>query len=399
MDNNTNNVDKVYDNLMNTIDEMDKKYAELKPGEQLSDKDFKKVSNALKEANKLVESSDDDINNVQIPENIPEDREPHVANLRHDNSTGISVVTEDRPSKFTGDLDTEYNISNDDIINMLNDHFGEMEDLKVISELIKRKANGEQFNVYKELPSSFKLIVDSEAVKYPDPKQVRNMISEMMLNELAEEVKKNAGMDIDDLLLDIRKDLEKYADGLSTETAKFSLDMNKENLETLEEAIKKATEDNDQEKLDRFISIKKAIEDSNNLNDFKEYCKKVKIKKFDIEKPSRWFQDLLRKYENHKYNIYNISDCDKVLDRHFNNDDNYHIRNIALLITFCKYTMNYNPDNIYEHTFMYYFIKNIITLDRLKPRGVFVDIEGAIETYNSIYKNIEECLEYIRLPK
>ena len=61
--------------------------------------------------------------------------------------------------------------------------------------------------------------------------------------------------------------------------------------------------------------------------------------------------------------------------------------------------MNYNPDNIYEHTFMYYFIKNIITLDRLKPRGVFVDIEGAIETYNSIYNNIEECLEYIRLPK
>ena len=28
-----------------------------------------------------------------------------------------------------------------------------------------------------------------------------------------------------------------------------------------------------------------------------------------------------------------------------------------------------NPDNINEHTFMYYFIRNIITIDRLNPKG------------------------------
>ena len=396
MKSNGERIDDAYNKLTDAISDMDKKYSQLKPGEVISDKDFKNLSDILKEVREVSEDKDIQKEYLSdIDKGVPADAEPHVVNERRDNKTGLFAVTEDSPSTFKGDLDTSYNISNDTILDILNEHFGEIEDLDKVSEIITRRANGEVFDIYKELPQSMKNIVDAEAVKYPDYRTVRKMIADMLVNQLADEVKKNAGMDMDDFMRDIKKDIMSFSDELSRDTAKLSIDMMADNLESVNLAITKATEENDQEKLKRFTDIKQGMLDADNLEKFKEFCKRVKIKKFDIEKPSKWYRDFLRKYENHKYNIYDISDCESILSRHF---DDYSRRNIALLIAFCKYCMNFSPDNIYEHTFMYYFIKNIVILDRLKPRGMFLDIDNDKEIYYHIYDNIKECMNLIKLP-
>lgn len=396
MKSNGERIDDAYNKLTNAISDMDKKYSQLKPGEVISDKDFKNLSDILKEVRDVSEDKDIQKEYLSdINKDVPADAEPHVVNERRDNKTGLFAVTEDSPSTFKGDLDTSYNISNDTILDILNEHFGEIEDLDKVSEIITRRANGEIFDIYKELPQSMKNIVDAEAVKYPDYRTVRKMIADMLVNELADEVKKNAGMDMDDFMRDIKKDIMSFSDELSRDTAKLSIDMMADNLESVNLAISKATEENDQEKLKRFTDIKQGMLDADNLEKFKEFCKRVKIKKFDIEKPSKWYRNFLMKYENHKYNIYDISDCEGILSRHFDDDSR---RNIALLIAFCKYCMNFSPDNIYEHTFMYYFIKNIVILDRLKPRGMFLDIDNDKEIYYHIYDNIKECMNLIKLP-
>lgn len=396
MKSNGERIDDAYNKLTNAISDMDKKYNQLKPGEVISDKDFKNLSDILKEVREV--SEDKDIQKeylADIDKDVPAYTEPHVVNERRDNKTGLFAVTEDSPSTFKGNLDTSYNISNDTILDILNEHFGEIEDLDKVSEIITRRANGEVFDIYKELPQSMKNIVDAEAVKYPDYRTVRKMIADMLINELADEVKKNAGMDMDDFMRDIKKDIMSFSDELSRDTARLSIDMMADNLESVNLAISKATEENDQEKLKRFTDIKQGMLDADNLEKFKEFCKRVKIKKFDIEKPSKWYRNFLMKYENHKYNIYDISDCEAILFRHFDDDSR---KNIALLIAFCKYCMNFSPDSIYEHTFMYYFIKNIVILDRLKPRGMFLDIDNDKEIYYHIYDNIKECMNLIKLP-
>ena len=191
MKSNGERIDDAYNKLTNAISDMDKKYSQLKPGEVISDKDFKNLSDILKEVREVSEDKDIQKEYLSdIDKGVPADAEPHVVNERRDNKTGLFAVTEDSPSTFKGDLDASYNISNDTILDILNEHFGEIEDLDKVSEIITRRANGEIFDIYKELPQSMKNIVDAEAVKYPDYRTVRKMIADMLVNQLADEEKK-----------------------------------------------------------------------------------------------------------------------------------------------------------------------------------------------------------------
>ena len=68
------------------------------------------------------------------------------------------------------------------------------------------------------------------------------------------------------------------------------------------------------------------------------------------------------------------------MDRHLGTS---HLQNTLICIAFCKYCKDMNPDNMNEHTFMYYFIRNIIAIDRLNPKGRLY--EGMDEKSRSFY--------------
>ena len=76
---------------------------------------------------------------------------------------------------------------------------------------------------------------------------------------------------------------------------------------------------------------------------------------------------------------------DRNLPSYINMDD---IR--KFLITFCKYCRNFKPENIVEHTFMYYFIMNIRTLDIYNK-----DDEKDNEFYKKFINNIVSFIDLI----
>ena len=55
------------------------------------------------------------------------------------------------------------------------------------------------------------------------------------------------------------------------------------------------------------------------------------------------------------------------------------------ILAFCKYTMNMKPDNVFEHTFMYHFVTNII----------YLDTNDSSDMENTIKDNIRKCLDVL----
>ena len=58
MKSNGERIDDAYNKLTDAISDMDKKYSQLKPGEVISDKDFKNLSDILKEVREVSEDKD-----------------------------------------------------------------------------------------------------------------------------------------------------------------------------------------------------------------------------------------------------------------------------------------------------------------------------------------------------
>ncbi len=111
--------------------------------------------------------------------------------------------------------------------------------------------------------------------------------------------------------------------------------------------------------------------------------KKVKLKKIQVEKFDRCCREFNSKYTNTKLAISDISMLLPVLDRHL--DKKYDLNIIkAFIVIFINYTMNMKPDNIAEHTFMYYFVNNILSFDYIVEADE-VDVD--------LHKNLKETIE------
>ena len=79
-----------------------------------------------------------------------------------------------------------------------------------------------------------------------------------------------------------------------------------------------------------------------------------------------------------------------ILDRHLPDwIDMEDIR--AFIIVFCKFCMNFSPDVLEEHTFMYYFIYNICMMDMHNETN-----EESKVFYDELTKNIVKFIELIR---
>ena len=307
----------------------------------------------------------------------------------------VSNMAKDQYEKFS---------SNDDEINMnalmktLNDkEIKNANDALVIAKLVQRRIKGEEFNPYKEFPESIQNLVNAQLAEVGQlsDRRSRAMVSKMLLDEIVEEYQSTEfGMDLDAMLASLKQEEEKAAIDIAKDTADLLMSLDEERRSSIEIGINKAKENNDDETLKKLESMKLAMDEISTLDKFKEYCKTVKIKKFDLEKPNRIFDSFNQKYINHKNNISNIADCPSLLNQHIDDPDS----NLKYCLAFCKYCMNMSPDNIEEHTFMYYFIRNIILLDRLNPHGKLYDTmdEKSKTFYDNRIALIKECSSYIK---
>ena len=271
-------------------------------------------------------------------------------------------------NRFTGEEDISFTI--DDIKNILPRTLGSeidnLNDINILNNIIKRKINGEKIS-YDELPNFLKESAldivrrssdDGPALAFLGSKTRLNYAANLLIGELAEEwKKKNAYIDLDTMLAGFDKELQKFQTDTSKELGNILMSFDEERKKEIDAAIARCKAEGKSEAIEKLEKIKNIIDEAYNLTDFSEFCKHVKIKKFDLEKPKKIFLSFNAKYLKHNNNINDIQYCPIVLDRHIIGDEK---SNMKLCLAFCKYCMNYSPDNIEEHSFMYYFIKNII---------------------------------------
>lgn len=278
-----------------------------------------------------------------------------------------------------------------------DDDITEMEDIIKITDLLRRRLNGEKFNPYHLFPEKIQHDINAQLVSMgqASDRHSRAMISNMILDQMAEEYKSRNTMDLDDVFLKLGEDAKKLVQEASVEMSDLYLELYSSRKEAIQESINKATENNDLEAVKKFKEIDEAMEESIDLNKFAEYCKTVKIKKFDMEKPSRIYDIIFNKYRDHKNNINDISYCPKILDKHIKDN---HEGNLKVCLAFCKYCANMSPDNISEHTFMYFFIRNIIMLDRMNPNGENTDTmkQESYQYYNRVINGLKKCISNIK---
>ena len=358
---------------------------------QLSDKDLNDILGAMKEnvdKNKNLKMIADLPSNNGIESAasnvVNEEFEATKAAVKIDPKTGEHCVIESgieesekkEVEDIFGDMSElddididEDNISIDEVkkvatdqASMLNGKY-EISDetaLALIDVINKYKAEKEI--KYKDLPDQVKGFIDEYLKSLGvagftvEANTMRNTITEMLINEYSTNIASNKYID------SFNSEIEKIYDKANNEISSMIKEYDNDKIKYLEAALEKVEDEEKKEKIQKIIE---SINDAYSLNRIKDYLKdhKIKVKKFDMEKPKKIFDYFNIKYKDSHYNIYDPSLAVQILARHLDND----VTSATLfMIVFCKFCLNYKPEVAEEHAFMYYTIYNIVLLDAYK---------------------------------
>lgn len=372
--NNDAKIDELYSKMLETADSIGREGFTNESAEAL-----KSIENGVNELT-LNENTDSDL---KIEHNS-EEFESREVMTSYNPTTGEQMVVDGSESiaekiaeRHLDNLINGNSISNDVIGEVLTEIGAKGEgSASNIASLIARRMSGEEFNVYDAMPNEYKRQIDMihiDALNRAGGKvkvMNKNAIAKMMLDEMIEDFNKsiNSQIDLDTILSGFDKDVKKLSDDMSTELGGMMMSFDEERKAEIDAAIKRCEESGKTEAVDQLKMMRDTIDDAYNLDKFIEFCGHCKIKNIEAkESEKRVFTYFNSKYEKHRYTINDIRSCPDILDRHFT--EFTHLQNTLLCVAFCKYCLNMNPDNMNEHTFMYYFIRNIIAIDRLNPKG------------------------------
>lgn len=258
------------------------------------------------------------------------------------------------------------------------------ESVKELLFIVNRKKKNENFNIYKSYPEEIQNMIDTYLENNGmggnsmQAKQYRNILAESLLNEFIDNI------ELSRIQSDFNKEMEDLFNKGSEELAETIVGYTIERNKTYREAAEKME---DGEKKAKLISILDAIDSAYSLDGLIEFAKKCKVKKFELDKPSKIYNSFLMKYENSSYNIYNLDLCRPILVRNLGVDVKYAD---LFLIAFCKYCQNMKPDVTTEHAFMYYTIYNIVLIDMNKSDNTKAVSEKFLENIKKVIDNLKE---------
>lgn len=366
------------------------------------------------ELNKLTE---------KVPAPVNEEKEnmgPVIMNTLYDPLTGISTpiseyIESDKDQDLI-DIDALLNhfmeddtVQEDDLKRVLKSSYKIDADTEIsandmiqLMKVVSANLNGEKISSYFDaLPLDFKNTIfrklSYHGTQVNDKKFRESVAKELVENLSKEYIQSDSTADLDNMISEISK----YGEELNEELGKLQgvihISVVTKAIDVLE---KRKTEDENSgeaEKVQKWEDLINGMKETINLDKFKEFCKRVKIKHYDLERPDKVFMDFNRKYINHKLNIYNIQSCPGILSNHINDHITDH-GNVKVCLAFCKYCLNMSPNNPTEHAFMYYFIKNIIASDLVVPKGVKPETmdQETVDFYDTFMFNLRECIENIR---
>ena len=385
-----NKINETYDKLMNDSVSAQEKIEALN---DFAKSDNEESSNNIVENDAIIPSTNSTPESEEVMVNY-DATTGEITPGKETSSDKIKKFTESQFNDFVNGDNEEYVLNGiKDFLsnNKQLDEIKNIDDIIIISNLVKRSMNGEKVNAWAEFPDSIKQMIMTKTTT-PDRRVVK-AAADAVLKEIVEEYRKKNISDLESILANFNNGGEDMIKDFSKEFGDMLLDIDKSRREQIDAAIEACKEKGNTEGVEKFEKMKNAIDNAYNLKDFSEFCKKVKIKNYELEKPEKVFRDFNMKYINHKNTINDISYCPYILDRHLENEDD----NTKICVAFCKYAKNMSPDNIEDHTFMYYFIRNIMTIDRVNPKGKGYDTmnDESKQFYDTFINNLKTCIEHI----
>lgn len=321
------------------------------------------------------------------------------------NNTPSSPEVPEEINDSENEFEFEYkrnNISLDEISieemgNIKNtDEFAHLKDISTILNIVKRRNNGEVFDVYNALPKSVKEYVDNVVGQSKSGRTkgiTKRAITNKLLDKMAE-LSKNSGEEFESSVSKSSIEIQGVSDKYSSDFGNLLLDINTERDELLNKRLARFEEEGNTAGIEKINKIKRGIERSNSLDEFIDFCSKCKIKKIDIEKPQRIFDTLRFKYNDMDLSAGEIQECPKALHDHLSPEFN-DTHKLMLCIAFCKYCQNFSPSNPEEHVFMFYTVRNMGILNKLNYRGRNLDKmdDRSKEFYNKYTDIFNKCIE------
>ena len=189
---------------------------------------------------------------------------------------------------------------------------------------------------------------------------------------------------------DFQQNIETLFDNLEEEVSPEIMNYNEGKKAEFEKIIESIE---DEEKKKKAYESLESINDAYALTRFKEMAPKIKIKRIELEKPDRVFNDLHYKYQDSKFNIYNLAYVTNVIHKHLVLNDiipeSDNTSALKFTLAFCKLAKNYKVTNPSDHAFVHFFTHNIIYLDIYKA-------EQYDKFAPEFLKNVKEVIDLLK---
>lgn len=245
--------------------------------------------------------------------------------------------------------------------------------------LMLRYKAGEKFNIYNEFPPAVKDMVHNIS-NTKNPKVITNLskgLLEFFINQL------NIEQEFIDLQDSIKKELDMPG----------MVDMYAEHLvESMEiDLLKKADElqESHPEKAEQLRMISNKFTHSYTYDslhlELDSNPKIVKKINKELKKFNRACRDFNFKYQNSKFKINDVSLLVNTITRQLSCSEEDAKKFVLLFTNVCR---EMTSDNIIEHTFMYYTIKNILVIDHMEKENEFS---------KKVLNNIREVINKINI--
>lgn len=322
------------------------------------------------------------------------DPDPDLERISQENFANFSrLLNEERVEDFEKDLKNF--LKNDISSNIKTD-----DEASAVAYLMANRMANNNIDYYTSMPKFMQttvsqLMASANTSGVPANKIMhRNQVAKLLIDEYIDEYKRSNSktVDLDLMFSKIEKDAEVISTESSVELAETLISLDAERKDSIEKSIIAARSVNNEKAAKALEEIRNNIDKAYDLTEFKEFCKHCKIKNIEIKKPNRVYDSFIHKYENHDAVINDIRQCPIIIIRHLTEFTTEQAMTVCL--AYCKYCCNMSPNNIAEHTFMYYFTRNIITIDRINPRGKAYDAIDPKEKefYDTFVSNLRECI-------
>lgn len=253
--------------------------------------------------------------------------------------------------------------------------------LKIL-DIINRLKNRENVNVYAELPKEFQDEINKQLALSgiygfsTKANTARNSLARELVKEFMDNISFNKTIE------DFNTEMETMFTNIGTELSKMYKEYDSKRTEYLENVFKNIPEDDPKREI--ISNTLDSIYDSYKLTRLIDAPQNIhKVKHKDIEFIDKLFHSFEDKYKESQYNIYSLKTVLDVLDTYNKHEDDPDA-NKKFMIAYCKFCAKFNPENIVEHSFMYYTLYNIMLLNIYKNEDFDEFAPALLESINKV---------------